>query len=279
MNWLLEPFEPLFMQYTALAIVLSGATCAWIGVHVTLRKMSFFGDALAHATLPGIAIAHFLNFHMLIGALASALTAVFGVGWAARSAKTSNDSLIGVTYTGLFALGVIGSYRLGLQQDLTHILVGNPLGVSNADLAIISACAVVTGIGLLIGHRLLTTTLIDQQHAISIGQNPTLAHMLLLVLTAVTVVTAVSAVGLILTVGLLITPAATARLCCKGMRNMIIFAVSMCCFISIAGIIVSWHIEWPTGATIVLGLSLSYAVVRLGSSLLERSHLRTQASD
>ena len=256
------------MQHLTLAILLAGAACAWIGVHVTLRKMSFFGDALAHATLPGIVVAHVLSLHLLIGALAGALTAVFSVGWAARSPKTSNDSLIGVTYTGLFAIGVIGMYHLNLVQDLTHILVGNPLGVNPGDLIIISLCTFIVSIGLLLGHRLLTTTLIDSQHAVSIGLNPHFARMLLLVLTAVTVVTAVSAVGLILTVALLITPAATARLCCKGMRNLIIVSIVLCVIVSFIGILVSWHAGWPTAATVVLGLSICYTVVRIASSLI-----------
>ena len=266
------------MQHLTIAILFAGAACAWIGVHVTLRKMSFFGDALAHATLPGIVLAHVMGFHLLLGALASSIAAVFGVGWAARSHKTSNDSLIGVTYTGLFAIGVIGMYKLKLEQDLTHILVGNPLGVAPEDLVIIISCALIVGLGLLIGHRMMTTSMIDRQHAVSIGLNPTLAHMMLLVLTAMTVVTAVSAVGVVLTVALLITPAATARLCCRGMRNMIVWSITICSVMSLIGIVISWHAEWPTASTVVLALSAFYAIVRVASSLIPLIRRRPRTS-
>lgn len=251
------------MQNLLMAIVLSGVACAWLGVHVTLRKMSFFGDALAHSTLPGVVLAHVFGLHMLLGALVSALTAVLGVGWAARSPKTSHDSVIGVAYTGLFAAGVIGMYHFGNSKDLTHILIGNPLGVSAEDVQIIAICSGVVMLTLAVTHRLLTTTLIDRQHAVSIGHSPSLAQAIVLVLTAITVVTAITAVGLILTLALLITPAATARLCCQRLFTMIITAITLSLGAGLLGILLSWHLNWPAGATVVLGLSSFYVLLRM----------------
>ena len=258
------------MQQLLLAVVLSGATCAWLGVHITLRKMSFFGDALAHSTLPGVVVAYAWGFHLLYGALASAVAAVLSISWAARSPKTNHDSAIGVFYTGLFAAGVIGMYQLGQVQDLTHIIVGSPLGVSPSDVQIIAGCAIVVAIGLIFGHRLLSTTMIDEQHAVSIGHNPFLAQLLLLMLTAITVVTAITAVGIVLTVALLVTPAASARLFCKGLIKMILASMGISVACSLLGILLSWHLGWPTGATVVLTLCSTYVVIRALHSLLMR---------
>ena len=247
MNWLLEPFSLGFMQQLTLAIALSGVICAWLGVHITLRKMSFFGDALAHSTLGGGA-GPWHGFSPAPWCLASALSAVVSVSWAARSVKTSHDSVIGVVYTGLFAIGIIAMYKLKIVQDLTHILIGSPAGVQPGDVLIIAICSLIVASGLTLCHRLLSTTLIDREHAVSLGHSPYLAQLILLTLTAMTVVTAITAVGLILTVALLVTPAAAARLVCKGLKQMILVASGIslvCCFV---GIVLSWHLGWPAGA-------------------------------
>lgn len=277
MDWLWEPFATGFMQRAWLGIALAGATAAWLGVHVTLRRMAFFGDALAHATLPGVVVAHVLGLHLLLGALASALVAVSGITWAAGSRQTSADSAIGITYTVCFALGVIGLTKAGSYQDLTHILVGNPMGVAATDLWIIGGCAVIVMAACWWAHRLLATTLIDREHAASVGLSDTLAQALLLVLTAFTVVTAITAVGLVLAVALLITPAAAARQVCHRLASTIAVAVVLALVSATVGLIAAYHLDVPAGATVVVVLTLGYVALR-GWSLLPGGRSRSTLS-
>lgn len=278
-DWLLEPFAPLFMQKALLAVLLCAVTGAWLGVHVVLRRLSFFGDALAHATLPGVVLAYLLRWPMLIGALISAVAAVVGVGWAARSPKTSEDSSIGVFYTGLFALGVIGVTRLASYRDLTHILIGNPLGVSDLDLGIIAVCALLAMLVLTWSHRLLTVTLIDEEFARSVGQSPVLARMIVLGTAAAVVVVALSVAGAVLTIAFIITPAAIARLLCHRIVTCILMAMAVATISGVAGLLMAWYLDWSAGASIVVVLTGLFVLVRGGTAFAAFCHQRRQMID
>jgi manganese/iron transport system permease protein len=147
---LLEPFARPFMRSALLAAVLVGLTCALLGVYVVRRRMAFVGDALAHTTLPGLAVAYLFGWNLSAGALAAGVTTAVLVGWAGRKRAVSEDTALGVVFTGLFALGVLLLTRGGTQRDLAHALVGNLLGVSAGDLwlmaGVLAAVAVAAGL-------------------------------------------------------------------------------------------------------------------------------------
>lgn len=263
-DWLLEPFALGYMQRSLAAVLIAGLVCAWVGVHVTLRKMSFFGDGIAHSTLPGVVLAYVAGWHILIGALTSASAAVIGVAWSARHEKVEEDSTIGVMMTGAFALGIAGMHRVASKQDLTHILVGNILGVTESELAIIGYCAIAVVITLIFAHRLLCVTMLDARHARTINFSPDLARSIVLATAALAIVTTLSMVGLVLAVALLITPAATARLVCSRIATTIAMAISISMLAGIGGIYASWYGDWPTGASIVILLTSTFLLTRFG---------------
>ncbi|MDL1897841.1 metal ABC transporter permease, partial [Anaerolineae bacterium CFX7] len=139
MNVLTEPLLYGFMQRGMLAAVMVGILCAVVGCYVVLRGMAYLGDAMAHAILPGIAIAYLLKGEILVGALAAGIVVALGIGFLTRRGTIKEDTAIGILFAATLSLGValistIKTYAL----DLTHILFGNVLGVSETDLAVIA---------------------------------------------------------------------------------------------------------------------------------------------
>ncbi len=133
-DWLTEPFALAFMQRALVAAVFVGLVCSVLGCYVVLRSMAFLGDALAHAVLPGIALAYLAGVNLLAGALVAALLVALGIGFLSRHGAVREDTAIGILFAAALSLGVLlisttGSYA----TDLTHILFGDVLGVSTTD--------------------------------------------------------------------------------------------------------------------------------------------------
>ncbi len=149
-DWLTEPFALLFMQRALAASLIVGVVCSVLGCFVVLRSMAFLGDALAHAILPGVAIAYLLGTNLVAGALVAALVVAFGIGFFSRGGAIREDTAIGILFAAALSLGVllISTVRT-YATDLTHILFGNVLGVTGADLWLTGALAAVVLVVLL----------------------------------------------------------------------------------------------------------------------------------
>jgi manganese/iron transport system permease protein len=270
MDWLWEPFARGFMQEAALVVTVVAIGCAWLGVHIVLRRMSLIGDALAHSTLPGVVVAYVFSWPLLLGGLGGAMSAVICVALAGRGRNDSEDSAIAVFYTGLFAAGIIGLHQVGAYRDLTHILLGNPLGITPQDRMTILIAIPATLALLAVSHRLLTVTVADSEFARSIGWSPDWARLIVLVAAAVIVVMAISVAGLILTVALIVTPVATARHLARTVVGCIVVASILGIFGGLGGLIASYHLDVPVGATMVTLLTGIYVLVRIAVALLRR---------
>ena len=134
--------------------LLAATITALIGTWVVVRGLAFFGDAMAHGVLPGIALAVIWGFDVTLGAILSALVMVVGINTVHRTTRLSDDTAIGLLFVGMLALGVvIISREPTFAGDLTSFLFGDILGVRDADLWLGAAALLVTGIGLLLGHR------------------------------------------------------------------------------------------------------------------------------
>jgi ABC-type Mn2+/Zn2+ transport system permease subunit len=152
---LTEPLQFTFMQTGLAATVLVGATCAVLGVYVVLRSMAFIGDALAHTILPGLVAAYLLGLNLLGGAVIAGVATALGIGWLSRRGTLREDTAIGVTFTGMFALGILLMSTTGSFRDFSHMLFGNVLGIVPRDLVLISVLALVV-LGFLISALLIT---------------------------------------------------------------------------------------------------------------------------
>ncbi len=275
MNWLLQPLTYEFMQRGLLASVIVGVLCAIMGTYVVLRGMAFLGDAMAHAILPGIAIAYILNGNLIVGALVAAVVIALSIGYFSKQGAIKEDTAIGILFAAALALGValistIQTYAV----DLSHILFGNVLGVSSADLWLTA------GLGLLI---LLTVILLYKPFLI-ISFDPVLAatlrlpaellRNLMLILLALTVVVSLQTVGVGLAAAMLVTPAATAYLLTRRLAPMMIVSAALGALSSIIGLYVSYYFNIVSGSAIVLTATtfflLAFLWKRLQSSSFKR---------
>ena len=259
MNVLLEPLQYAFMLRAFTASVMVGVLCAVMGTYVVLRGMAFLGDALAHAILPGVAIAYLLHGNLLVGALVAAVVVALGIGVFSRQGTVKEDTAIGILFAAALSLGValISSIKT-YAVDLSHILFGNVLGVSSVDLWLTG------GLGLLI---LLTVLLLFKPFLV-ISFDPVLAatmrlpanllRMLMLVLLALTVVVSLQTVGVGLAAAMLVTPAATAYLLTRRLVPMMLLSALLGALSSVIGLYLSYYIDVVSGAAIVLTATLFF---------------------
>ncbi len=263
-DWVMTPLTYSFMQRGMLAAVMVGVLCAILGCYVVLRSMAFLGDAMAHAVLPGVAIAYLWGGNLLFGALAAAVVVALGIGLLSRRGAIKEDTAIGILFTAALALGIalISSIRT-YAVDLSHILFGNVLGVSESDLWITA------GLGLAV----LVTTLLAYKPFLLISFDPVLAatlrvpveffRSLMLVLLAFTIVISIQSVGVGLVAAMLVTPGATAYLLTRRLPTMMVLSALVGAFASIVGLYVSYYLNIASGAAIVLTATFCFILVFL----------------
>jgi ABC-type Mn2+/Zn2+ transport system permease subunit len=249
----LQPLRYPFMLRGLLASIMVGTLCAVVGTYVVLRGMAFFGDALAHAILPGVAIAYLLDVNLLLGALAMGLLTAIGIGYVGRRGEVKEDTAIGVIFAASLALGVaILSTVQNYSVDLTHILFGNILGVSTVDLWVTAGLG---GLVLLIVFLLYKELLVisfDPILAATLRLPLTVLQYLLLVLIALTIVVSLQTVGVALMVAMLVTPAATGYLLTRRLWHMMVVGAVVGAVSSVAGLYLSFYANVASGAAVVL---------------------------
>lgn len=253
-HWLTAPFQFEFMRTALLASFLIGLACASIGVYVVLRRMAFIGDALAHTVLPGLVVAYMNSWNLFGGALVAGVITALSIGWLSEREEIREDTAIGIVFTGMFALGILLFSVSGKRsfRDLTHILLGNILGVTSNTLWLIALTAAAVMILLALFHKELELTSFDPTYAEVIGLRAARLRYLLLVLLAFTVVSSIQAVGVVMTSALLVTPAATASLLTNRLMRMIAIAVFVAVASGIIGLYASYYADVSAGAAIVL---------------------------
>lgn len=270
----IQPMTYTFMRNALLAAVLVGVTSGVIGCFVVVRGMSFFGDALAHSILPGVAIAYIItgtaaSGTLFVGGLIAGIGSALGIGWLTREDRLKEDTAIGIVFVAMFALGIaiISSDSRAYGRDLVHILFGNILGISSADIQIMIACSVVVVGLILILYKELLLISFDQSLARSLRLPSETLRLLLLVLIAVTIVASLRIVGIALMLAMLITPAATARLLADRMHIMMLISALLGAMGGVVGIYLSFHLGIATGPAIVLTITAAFALTFTGAQV------------
>ncbi len=257
---LLDPIQFEFMQRAILAIVLIGIVSGVMGAFVVTRGMAFLGDALAHAILPGVAIA-FLNSgggsqSLLIGGVIAGVLSSLGIGFLTRGGRLTEDTAIGVIFAGMLALGIgIISSAQNYAADLTHILIGNILAVNAEDLTLIFIIGLIVLVVLLLLYKELLIISFDLTLAQTLRLPGEVLRLTLLVLLALTIVIGVQAVGVALVAAMLVTPAATSRFFVRRLHHMMILAAIIGSLSGIVGMYLAWHLRIAPSAAIVLTMT------------------------
>ncbi|SEG25553.1 metal ABC transporter permease [Bosea lathyri] len=251
-SWFLAPMAHEFMQRGLIIAVLVGVVCAVLSCFLVLKGWSLMGDAVSHAVLPGIVLAHILSLPLAIGAFVAGLGCALGIGYLKENSRVKEDTVMGIVFSGMFALGLVMFVKVDSDQHLMHILFGNMLGVRWADIGETALIAVPTIAIMLMKRRDFLLHAFDPAHARAIGLPVRALHFGLLTLLALTIVAALKAVGIILVVAMLVAPGAIGYLTTRQFDRMLLVAVSVATLSSVAGTILSFHLDAATGPCIVV---------------------------
>ncbi len=271
---ILEPLRFGFMRTSLLAAVLVSIACATIGVYVVYRRMAFIGDALAHTVLPGLVVAYLYGVNMYGGALVAGIASSLAIGRITQNRSVSEDTAIGIVFSGMFAFGIFLMSRSGSFRELAHMLFGNILGIPSSLLVWIALIAFAIPVVLFLLHKELELTSYDPNHAEVIGLRVDTVRYILLVVLAFTVVTAITAVGVVLTAALIITPPAAASLLTRRLVPMMVLSTAFAVFSGIAGLYASYYFNAASGAAIVLTCTVIFGVCALIEAVHRKRTLR-----
>jgi manganese/iron transport system permease protein len=253
MNWLLEPLAYQFMQRGLLASVIVGVLCAVMGTYVVLRGMAFLGDAMAHAILPGVAIAYLLKGDLLVGAGVAAVVIALSIGVFSKEGTVKEDTAIGILFAAALSLGVaLISSMQTYAVDLSHILFGDVLGVSVSDLWLIGGLSLAILLTVVLLFKQFLVISFDPVLATTLRLPTELLRNLMLVLLALTVVVSLQTVGVSLAAAMLITPAATAYLLTRRLLPMMLISALIGALSSVVGLYLSYYLNIVSGSAIVL---------------------------
>jgi len=254
---ILDPLRYAFMIRGLTAAIMVGVVCAVVGTYVVLRGMAFFGDALAHAILPGVAVGYLVGgaatASLFWWALLAAVLSAFGIGAISRTTAVKEDTAIGIIFAGMFALGIalISTVR-NYTVDLAHFLFGDVLGVRSADLWLTGIFGGLVLLAVFLFYKEFLVISFDPVLAATLRLPARLLDYLLMVLIAVVIVVSLQTVGVALMVAMLVTPAATAYLLTRRLPVMMILAALIGALSGIVGLYISYYVSVASGAAIVL---------------------------
>jgi zinc/manganese transport system permease protein len=260
---LIAPFaEYGFMSKALLGCILLSLSSAPLGVLLMLRQMSLMGDAMAHAVLPGVAVGFLLGgaslpLMSLGGFVAGVMIAVL-VGLATRSTTLKEDANLAAFYLIALSLGVLLISVKGNTVDLMHLLFGSVLAVDDASLRLMAGVSSFTLITVALFYRALLTEAFDPVFLRSVCKKAGMFHLLFLVLVVVNLVASFQALGTLMAVGLMMLPAVASRFWAQGFAPMVLVAAGFGLFASTAGLLLSYHINVPSGPTIILSAGVIY---------------------
>ncbi len=263
MQWLMAPFQYEFMVKAIWMSALVGMVCSALSCYMTLKGWALMGDAVSHAVMPGVVLAYVLNIPLAVGAFVFGVGSVMAIGFIKANTRVKEDTVIGLVFTGFFALGLVLVSKIKSALDLSHILFGNVLGISDADIVQTLVISAITLLFLALLRKDLILFCFDPTHARSIGINTVFLHYVLLSLLSLTAVAGLQTVGIILVVAMLVTPGATAYLLSDRFDHMMLIAIASGVFSSVMGTYISYHIDGSTGGCIVVLQTLLFVAAMI----------------
>lgn len=263
MEFFIEPFQYPFMQRAIIAAVIIGIACAILSCYMVLKGWSLMGDAISHAVLPGVVLAYVTAIPLTIGAFLSGLFCSFATGYLKEHSRIKEDTVMGIVFSGMFAVGLVIFASVDTDQHLMHILFGNILGITPDVLIQISAICLITITIMLVKQKDFMLYCFDPNQARIVGLPVALLHYGLLSILALTIVASMQAVGIILVVAMLISPGITAYLLTRSFSRMIALAILFSVISSVIGTFISFHIDGATGPSIVLTQAVFFIIALL----------------
>jgi zinc/manganese transport system permease protein len=263
-DFLVGPFAGYaFMQRALLGSVLLSLSSCPVGVFLMLRRMSLTGDAMAHAILPGAAVGFLLYgleiVPMTIGGLIAGMIVALGAGAVSRITVQREDASMAAFYLISLALGVLLVSMRGSSVDLMHVLFGTVLALNDDALWLIASVCLITAVTVTVFWRALVAECLDPLFLRSVSRLGTPTHFIFLALVVLNLVGGFQALGTLLAVGLMMLPAAAARFWTTRIGPMVAVAILIGIASSVAGLLLSYHAELPSGPAIILSAGVIYA--------------------
>ncbi len=249
---LLEPFGYQYMVRAIWVSALVGGVCAFLSCFLMLKGWSLMGDALAHAIVPGVALAYLLKVPYAAGAFFSGMLAALAMALVRVRTQLREDAVIGIVFTTFFAAGLLIVSINPTSVNVQSIVLGNILGISDEDVIQVAIIAAVSLVVLVARWRDLMLVFFDENQARAVGLSPTRMKILFFVLLSACTVAALQTVGAVLVIAMVITPGATAYLLCDRFGRLICIAVALGVVTSAAGAYASYFLDGSTGGLIVV---------------------------
>lgn len=254
----LEPFAYDYMARAIWVSALVGAVCGFLSCYLVLKNWSLMGDALAHAVVPGVAVAYALAWPYALGAFASALLAALVIALGRRLTRLREDAVIGVVFTSFLAAGLLLISLNPTAVNVQTIVLGNILAISDEDVRQVAIVAAISLVVLLVRRKDLMLVIFDEAQARAMGLNPERLRILFFVLLSACAVAALQTVGAVLVIALVVTPGATAYLLTDSFGRMTVIAVALGAGCSALGAYASYFLDGATGGCIVVLQTLAF---------------------
>ena len=251
-SFITEPIAHEFMRKAILISILITSVCGLLSSFLTLKGWALMGDAVSHAVMPGVVVAYAIGVPLSIGAFVFGVGSVALIGFIKHKSRIKEDTVIGLVFTGFFALGIVLISKITSDIDLMHILYGTPLGIPLSDVKQTIFISLLVVLLLSIFRKDLMLYCFDPRHAKTIGINVSFLHYLLLTCLSLAAVVGLQAVGIVLVVAMLITPGATAYLLTDKFDELSIISVLSSIISSLIGIYLSYWLDIAPGGSIVL---------------------------
>lgn len=270
MSTLLEPFQYEFFRNAMAVAVIASALCGLIGVYVVLKGMSYIGHGLSHAVFGGAAIALAVSMSALIGAFVIGIVAAVLINGVARKRTIGADASIGVITVTAFAVGIVIVSTRSLSRITDALLFGNVLGVTMQDVLLVGLVALASAVIVFLRYRQMLFSTFDPEVAEVSGVSTSWVDLLLALILASTITVTMRVVGVMLIAAMLVIPPVTARLLTDSFHRMLWISVVTGAICGFAGVYLSYYLNWPSGATVVLTAAVLFVAAYLVSALRAR---------
>ncbi len=266
---LLTVFQEVWAMRALIASSMVGIMCGALGAFIVLRNMSLIGDALSHAILPGVVVAFMLvgysTLGFFVGSVIAGLISAIAITWIQRKVQTKNDAAIGIVFTAMFSLGVIGISWVsksgsGVHLDLKDFLFGNVLTVSDSDLILTASIAAFVLLSIVVLYRPLFLTTFQSVIAETMGISVSAIHYFLMLILSFAVVASLQTVGVILVVAMLITPASTALLLSSRLKTVVILSAFLGWIAAIVGFTLAVILDTTPGPAMAVSATAIYLI-------------------
>jgi len=251
-DYLIEPLNYDYMKNALIISAMIGAASAFLSCYLILKGWSLMGDALAHSIVPGVAIAYYLNAPFSLGAFISGLLASWSMNYLKQETKLKEDTVIGIILVSFFSFGLVLISLFPSNINLTNIVIGNLLAVSDQDILQIFIICAISLLILIVKWKDFLAIFFDEEHSASIGINVKLTKIIFFTTLSATAVASLQVVGICLIISLVITPGATAYLLTDRFQRLIQISIIHGVMTCLAGSYLSYYLNFPSGATIVL---------------------------